>query len=73
MCICTLWQYESSINMRVHHVRLILPVAVIKVLADEGVWLDSPINIHLRHVEVIYEVDKSLAGGRAKFTTSFLL
>lgn len=53
--------------------RLILPVAVIKVLADEGVWLDSPINIHLRHVEVIYEVDKSLGGGRAKFTTSFLL
>lgn len=51
----------------------VLPVVVVKVLAYECVWLDGPINVHLRHVEVVYEVDESLSGRWSKFTTSFLL
>lgn len=50
-----------------------LPVVVVEVLAYECVRLDSPVNIHLWHVEVVYEVDESLSVGRSKFTTSFLL
>lgn len=51
----------------------VLPVVVVKVLAYECVRLDGPINVHLRHVEVIYEVDEPLSGRRSKFTASFLL
>lgn len=50
-----------------------LPVVVVKMLADERVRLNRPVNIHLRHVEVIYEVDEPLRCGRSKFATSFLL
>lgn len=46
---------------------------VVEVLTYECVWLDSPINVHLRHVEVINEVDKPLGSRRGKFTASFLL
>lgn len=49
------------------------PVFVVKVLAYERVRLDSPINVHLGHVEVVYEVDESFSGRRSKFTASFLL
>lgn len=47
-------------------------MAVVKVLAYKCVWLDRPIDIHLRHVEVIYEVDESLGGRRSKITTRLL-
>lgn len=49
------------------------PVAVVKVLAYECVWLDGPINVHFGHVQVIYEVDESLCSSRSKFTAGFLL
>lgn len=49
------------------------PVVVVKVLAYECVRLDRPVNVHLGHVEVVYEVDESLGGRRSKFTASFLL
>lgn len=46
---------------------------VVEVLTYECVWLDGPVNVHLRHVEVIYKVDEPLGSGRGKFPTSFLL
>lgn len=48
-------------------------MVVVKVLADQRVRLDGPINVHLGHVEVVYEVDESLSRRGSKFTTSFLL
>lgn len=49
------------------------PVIVVKVLTYECVWLDGPVNVHLRHVEVIYKVDEPLSSRRGEFSTSFLL
>lgn len=49
------------------------PVVIVQVLTYERVRLDGPINVHLGHVEVIYEVDESLCGRGSKFSTCFLL
>lgn len=65
---CTFMQKEILVC-----IAFVLPVVVVKVLAYECVRLDGPVNIHLWHVEVVYEVDESLCGGRSKLTTSFLL
>lgn len=68
-----MWVYMDN-ELTVHVLRvLVLPVVVVKVLAYKCVRLDSSINVHLWHVEVVYEVDESLSSGRSKFTTSFLL
>lgn len=39
---------------------VLLPVAVVQVLPDEGVGLHRPVGIHLRHVHVVDEVDQLL-------------
>lgn len=48
-------------------------MVIIKVLAYERVRLDGPVDVHLGHVEVVYEIDESLSGRGSKFTASFLL
>lgn len=52
---------------------MLLPVAVIQVLPDDGVGLCSPVGIHLRHVHVIYEIDKLLVACGAIISARFLL
>lgn len=49
------------------------PVVVVQVLAYECVWLHRAVHVHLRHVEVVDEVDEPFSRWGSKFTTGFLL
>lgn len=51
---------------------LLLPVAIVQMLPDDGVGLHGSIGVHFRHVHVINEIDKLLVAWGAIISASLL-
>ena len=48
-------------------------MSVVHVLPDEGVGLHGSVGVHLRHVDVVYEVDQPFRARRAVVPARLLL
>ena len=72
----TIWntkQYLSVVNFLEGELVAIIPMAVVDVLSNQRVRLNSEVLIHFGHVHVVNEVDESLSARGTVVSASFLL